>query len=116
MSGRAAKLLLEVAKNLAPAASRGAFRKPAGFAGVSMSRGLAEEILAWERGCREHLAHAAERAEGLRKAKERAAEARDALRNEEALERVRLRAARKDADDFGCVLAQEALDLLEGRR
>jgi len=114
MSDRSAKLLLEVARYVRLAADRGAFRKMSGGSEVSIHGSLAQEILSWDRGYREHLAHVMERKEGVRRAKAKAAAARDAMRDEEALERVREMAARKDADDFGCVMAEEALRLLEG--
>lgn len=114
MSDRAAKLLLEVAKYVKLASERGAFRKMCGGSSIYVAGGLAQEIMSWDRGYREHLAHVRERKEGVRLAKARAEAARDEMRDEEALARVREMAARKDADDFGCVMAAEALKLLEG--
>ncbi len=114
MSDRSAKLLLLVADSLRIAANAGAFRKPAGYSDVPINNGLAQEIRCWARGYVEHLAHVRERKEGVQLAKARAEAARDEMRDEEALARVREMAARKDADDFGCVMAAEALKLLEG--
>lgn len=114
MSDRSAKLLLEVARNLRPAADRGAFRKMAGFAEVGISRGLAAEVLEWSRGYEKRLAGVAARREGERLAEAKAASAREEMRDEEALARVRELASRKDADDLACAMAAEALALLGG--
>ena len=114
MSDRSAKLLLEVARYVRLAADRGAFRKMSGGSEVSIHGSLAQDILSWARGYREHLAHVMERKEGVRRAKARAAAARDEMRDVEALARVREMATRRDADDFGRVMAEEALKLLEG--
>jgi len=114
VSDRSAKLLLEVARYVRLAADRGAFQKMSGGSEVLIHGSLAQEILSWDRGYREHLAHVMERKEGKRIAEARAAVKRDEMRDEEALARVREMAARKDADDLGCVMAEEALKLLEG--
>ena len=87
MSDRAAKLLLEVAGYVRMEADRGEFRRLGAV--VSIHPRLASEILQWSRGYREHLAHVMERKEGIRRAKIKTALARDAMRDEEALERVR---------------------------
>ena len=112
MSDRAAKLLLEIAGYVKLEADHGSFRRLG--AEVSIHPRLAEEILQWSRGYKEHLLHVMERKEGVRLAKARAEAARDEMRDEEALARVREMAARKDADDFACVMAAEALKLMEG--
>ena len=106
MSDRAAKLLLSVADWIR-LDDRG------GETGtMAIGTGLAGEILAWSAGYKEHLAHVMERKEGIQKAKARAAAIREEMRNEEALARVREMAAAKDADNFACVMAAEALKLL----
>ena len=83
MSDRAAKLLLDVSDWIR-VDDRG------GETGtMAIGTDLAGKILAWSKGYREHLAHVMERKEGIRMAKIKTALARDAMRDEEALERVR---------------------------
>ena len=113
MSARAAHLLLQVAEYFDMAANAGAFRKPPGGSDVPVGNALAQEVMTWAKGYREHLDHLRHEAEGERKAQAKVYSAEQAMRDEEALERVRALAARRDADNFACVLAQEALDLLE---
>lgn len=114
MSDRSAKLLLEVADSIGCASKQGLFRKLECGSLVYLNGQLGQDILVWARGYREHLAHVMERKEGERIAEARAAVKRDEMRDEEALARVREMAAHKDADDFACAMAEEALKLLEG--
>lgn len=114
MSNRSAKLLLEVADSIGCASKQGLFRKLECGSLVYLNGQLGQDILVWARGYREHLARVMEREEGVRRAKARAAAARDEMRDVEALARVREMATRRDADDFACAMAAEALKLLEG--
>ena len=91
MSDRAAKLLLDVSDWIR-VDDRG------GETGtMAIGTGLAGEILAWSAGYKEHLRHVMERK----------AKAREEMRNEEAM------AEEKDADNFACAMAAEALALLD---
>lgn len=81
MSDRAAKLLLDVSDWIAV--------DDRGTGTMAIGTNLAGEVMKWAKGYREHLAHVMERKEGIRRAKIKTALARDAMRDEEALERVR---------------------------
>jgi len=74
-----------VADSLRIAANAGAFRKLAGFSDVPINNGLAQEILGWERGYVEHLAHVAERRAGEAKVAAREARLGAAMPDEEEL-------------------------------
>lgn len=89
MSDRSAKLLMLVADSLRVAANAGAFRKLAGWSDVPINNGLAQEILGWERGYVEHLAHVRERKKGLARAETREERLDRAMSDELALARVR---------------------------
>ena len=87
MSARSAKLLLEIAGHAKLAVAR---ERPSPFGGGSvwLPSGLLFELVAWEKGYREHLASVAARREGARRAACRKSEADAAMFDAQALARV----------------------------
>lgn len=116
MSTRSAHLLMLVADSLQIAANAGAFRKLGGYSEVPVHNGLAGEILAWERGHLERLAHIRAASAGELLVARKTAANEERLRDDEAIHRVREIAEARDMNDIICLQATEALKMLEGLR